>query len=663
MRLMTNNWAALILGVTCWITPATAQTPCPLLPSTITVTDAAGLLRTLNSNFFGTILIPSNAEINLTGQTGIRVKSCVHIKGTRNGLDPGALVYTKSTEGTDKPEGETHLFVVEGHDVRIEGLRFQGPVPTDTESQRKAKWLVNAIAVVVDLRNNKGRDVVIENNNFWFWTAAVVIGCQGCDWVEDEPLMTRRQAGLISVTRNYFHRNAREGAGYGVVVGSGYVLIECNLFTHNRHAVSHGGLKTSGYVARHNYILEGGFTQGMSWNQHFDVHGTGSLRKGYGSDAGEYFEIAYNTIRGEQTYSVPPFRETRPAFMLRGKSTVKALFHDNVVVHNDEGKAVRLKTGFGGCPTKDACNLDIGPNLYNTDTSSELAVGDFDGDGRDDIFLANGTGWWYSSAGVTEWQFLRRSPLRIKDLRFGRFDSDAKTDVLFTEGARWPVAGDWYVWSAGQDTANWVRGDGTHLADCVFGDFDGDGITDALRANGTTWSVAPAAQGPWILKRNSRVAAVNLRTFKGAGHDQIFWIDDAWSLWDPVGNWETGDHRNPLRSSDFASLVVADFDGDGTADVAQTKDNGWRWIRGGTNTWAPLRGAGGQYYYKNIREVVLGRFTPGDRRLDAVRYEMSPDPFRQQPSAFIPGRNFVIWKGFGTPDAFEPWTPPLQEMR
>ena len=36
MRLMTNNWAALILAETCWIAPAAAQTPtpCPKLQPT-----------------------------------------------------------------------------------------------------------------------------------------------------------------------------------------------------------------------------------------------------------------------------------------------------------------------------------------------------------------------------------------------------------------------------------------------------------------------------------------------------------------------------------------------------------------------------------------------------------------------------------------------------
>lgn len=213
------------------------------------------------------------------------------------------------------------------------------------------------------------------------------------------------------------------------------------------------------------------------------------------------------------------------------------------------------------------------------------------------------------------------------------------------------AAGDWYVWSAGQNAASWIRGDGTRLTDCVFGDFDGDGITDALRANGTTWAIASRARGAWVPRLSSRVTASVLRAFHRASRDVIFWIEgNTWTTWDPVLNRTTRDHRKPVRAGDMASLVFADFDGDGTADVAQTDGNGWRWIRSGTNTWAPLRGAGGQNAYRDLREAVLGRFTSGDSRLDALRYELH-------------GRSFVVWKGPGSPDAFTPWTPSLQEMR
>lgn len=606
----------------------------PMLPTRCpatfaTVRTAQELRDTLASGFAGTIVIPANTEITLDGYRGLRVGSCVTIKGTRGGLDPGALLRanTRTEYGV--------IFNVVGQHVRIEGLRFEGPVKTDNRNPMPQ-------AVVAIQVGDNASSVQIDNNSFCFWSVAVDVNRS-----PDTP-MTWDEAPLISVTRNYFNRNAVENLGYGVVASTGYVLIEGNLFNGNRHAVaaSWGTQGGKGYKARYNYVLEKGFTVcwPCSYEQHFDVHGE---HDGYGGRAGERFEIAYNTIRGEQNYYLG--QTSRAAFWLRGKPTIGASFHDNVVVHDNSGEAVRLKKS--GCGSAAECNLTIGPNAYDADTTNALAVGDFEGDGRDDIFLANGTGWWYSSAGLTEWRFLQASGARITDLRFGRFDEDARTDVLFRDSANW------WVSLGGTSNTRLVRSDGTALTDCVFGDFTGDGITDALRADGTSWSLSISATGPWVRKLDSRVRAANIRVgrFTGSRNDEVFWIENnKWHLWYPTLNLVAEDVTKPLRNGDMNSIVVGDFDGDGRADLGQKDGSGWRWLRGGTNTWERLRGSGGQYEYADIGAALLGHFTARDSRLDAIRYASPRFPNESN-------MGFVIWNG--TQDAFAPWTPAWQEMR
>lgn len=619
-----------------------------------TATDVADLAYTIASDFTGTVFIPSNTTMDLWGLQRLPIKSCVQLRGTRQGLDEGALLFTDY-------KGEAYpLFVVTGHDVRIEGLRFRGPSDGKRDGSQEA---VTGIQVFVDSSLGLGGNVIIDHNEAWFWTAAAV-GVAGKvphvgtlpEVPASTPLMTYAQAGLVRITRNFLHHNSRDGLGYGVVTSHGvYATIEGNLFDHNRHAIASAGDPHTGYIARYNYVLEGGYTEQWGyWNQHFDVHGTGD--GGYGELAGERFEIAFNTFRGEQDYGVWPFSYTRAAFMLRGVPTVGAFFHDNVLVHDDRGEAIRIKDvpdcmvqgPAGPYYSDELCHLNVGPNAYDTDTTPDLGVGDFDGDGRDDVFLANGTAWWYSSAGLTEWRFLRSSNLRIASLRFGRFDGDAKTDVLFSTGSEWQFS------SGGTAAPVRLRLGGTTLSQCVFGDFDGNGLTDALFATGSTWYLSEDSRTSWSTLRSSSVTAANLRVgdFDGDGLDEVFDIENGeWSWWN-IG-WTNVEPLAVSLTSSASGLVVGDFDGDGRDDIAQTSGHGWRYSRSASNGWATLRGSGGQPEYKDVSAALIGRFT-ADERDDAVRYKLEPYACGFNQTCYKTGVRFVGWDG--TQDAFAQWT-------
>ena len=134
-----------------------------------------------------------------------------------------------------------------------------------------------------------------------------------------------------------------DGGGYGVDVGAAaYATIEGNVFDFNRHAVASDGCAHSGYIARFNYVLQGGYMQGHGYyNQHFDVHGTGDTNgegdsNGYGGPAGEYYEIAFNTIRGDRptvrrlAKTAARVHAARQADDRAPTSTATSLVHDDL---------------------------------------------------------------------------------------------------------------------------------------------------------------------------------------------------------------------------------------------------------------------------------------------------------------------------------------------
>jgi hypothetical protein len=187
-------------------------------------------------------------------------------------------------------------------------------------------------------------------------------------------------------------------------------------------------------------------------------------------------------------------------------------------------------------------------------TQQTVLVGDFTGDGRQDVATLSTDGVWRVSVSTgtsfdtTIWGKWD-SNSAWAGLFVGDFNGDGKTDVAgFTTTGTWVVGlstgsgfatWDWAQWSAG---SNW--------AGLYVGDFTGDGKTDV--AGFTTL-------GTWVVGQST---SSSFATWN-------------WAQWSPASSW--------------TNLFVGDFNGDGKADVAGFTPGG-TWVVGqstgsGFATW------------------------------------------------------------------------------
>ncbi len=479
----------------------------------VRVCSPADLAAVLNSPYSGRIVIPRDSYWDMTPYKDLPVRSGIQLIGERGNLGSRPTLFT-----TDKVDGASMLDVT-GNDIHINGIHFRGPKPVSDHANHTP--YVHAISVTEDFDNQLGRRILIDDNEFnMFSGAGVNINGTHSDvtdvknWDRSSVTPQPADAALVNVDHNYMHDNVMDGGGYGFVVGGGaYATAEGNLFDNNRHAVAASGRAYSGYVAKFNYVLHNGVKQGNYYNQHFDVHGVGS--GGYGGMAGTYYDISFNTVRGDQGYYVV---KTRPVLMLRGRPTIGMFFHDNVFVHGDLDAAVALTTGglsgIGIGEDEGAFNFHKSGNRSDTDYSTEIAHGDFDGDGQQDIFVANGTRG-YSKGGLMPWQQLHESTKRTRELAFADIDNDGKTDVLYRDGA-----GNLGYLSGGTVALVPLTTLPVPITDLRFGDFDGDGKTDMFYTRNNQWYVwygAPGLDADGVVGREDRRPAVR-RLRRRQGH-------------------------------------------------------------------------------------------------------------------------------------------------
>lgn len=508
------------------------------------------------------------------------VHAGVTVRGNRIRQRPGGQILSRVVPDPDEKLAHD-LFYIEESDVRITGLRLTGSSTSNDQGQGS----IRAVRV-----NENARGIIIDRNEITAWTAAAIdlVGPDRSQWPTWRCPVPATPESLVRPTpvraiRNFIHTNR---GGYGLAVGTGaYALAQGNVMVQNRHAVSSDGNPMTGYRALDNFFLSQGVDFGGGFETDVDVHG--SNREGspdwYGGTAGDHFEVAFNTFLGTEQSNV----------YTRGDTCRFVDVHDNVTRHREPDILyfTKARTGAFGSFAGSAQFRNLEANTFDIkDPTLSTAVGDFDGDGVDDIFVGTGAGWYFSSGGRTEWRFLNRKPEKTIDLRFGDFDRDGRTDVATVHGADIVVS---WAGSAEWEAINVTAGT---LDDLAVGDFDGDGASDLFYANGTTWYFAPGGRN-WQHFANASHRTKDLRFGRFTENDvrtNVLAIDEdqykvvrqAGGSWDPLG---------PARTSSLDHVVVADFDGDGIADVGHfgfgvINGVGVFFLRVSTSGAAPLAG-------------------------------------------------------------------------
>ena len=267
------------------------------------------------------------------------------------------------------------------------------------------------------------------------------------------------------------------------------------------------------------------------------------------------------------------------------------------------------------------------------------ASGDYDDDGRSDVFWRNGsTGAntiWKSGNASTRQSTVGVTNQHWKVVANGDFNGDGRSDVFWRNDA----TGNNVIWKSGNAATPQAVASVANLHWQVVGtgDFDGDGTSDVFWRNDTTganaiWKSGNAATPQAVVAvTNLDWEVVGIGDFDGDGRSDLFWRNTSTGanvIW-RSGSAATPQATRGVGNQDWKVVGSNDFDGDGSWDVF------WRntttganviWNSGNAATRQPVAGVSNQNW-----QVAASGDYDGDGKADVF--------WRN----FATGAN-VIWK-------------------
>ena len=258
------------------------------------------------------VYLADTARVDLTGDQKIEIAGGVTLASGRGKPDTdGGLVYSKELETIP-------LFVATGPDVRVTGLRLEGP---DTMRRTEQMRQLSAEGRYYSIPNSRAIET--------FEPRLEVDNCELFGWSHGA-IFLRANSTDNHIHHNYFHHNQRHGLGYGVVMDQSEALIEANRFDWGRHHIAGTGRPGTSYEARYNLVLENA-------NSHsFDMHG-GRDRDDGTDIAGTVIRIHHNTFLAIDVAAV----------VIRGVPEEYCDIYNNWFIHFVPGVAVKQVNAKG----------------------------------------------------------------------------------------------------------------------------------------------------------------------------------------------------------------------------------------------------------------------------------------------------------------------------